>query len=320
MKAVKPPPTLPYEPISERYRARFGSRVQKIPVTVAGDCPNRRGLKGMQTCVFCDEWGSAAYPEQRTQELKAQIEAKRDFLGARYASSAFLVYFQAYTSSFQAVRRLEQHFEAALAFPEVKGLVIGTRPDCVPPALLALAHNTQARAYVSIELGVQTFFDDQLKFLRRGHTARASIDCIEKIKAQGNLDLGIHLMFGLPGETEDHIRETARQVAALPVDHVKLHNLHVLKNTPLADLFHAGGFEPLDLATYADRVALFLSHLPRRIAVDRLAAVSSRWDELVAPEWTRHKMKSYQFIVDRMNTRGIFQGQNSSTDPVVIST
>jgi radical SAM protein (TIGR01212 family) len=315
---VKPLPALPYEPISERYRARFGTRVQKIPVTVAGDCPNRRGLKGMQTCVFCDVWGSAAYPEQRALDLQAQIEAKRAVLGERYASTAFLVYFQAYTTGFQAVRRLEQHFEAALAFPQVRGLVVGTRPDCVPPALLALCRKTQERAFVSIELGVQTFFDDQLVFLRRGHDAKASIDCIRRIKATSNLELGIHLIFGLPGETDEHVRETARQVAALPVDSVKLHNLHVLKDTPLADLHRAGGFEPLTLQAYADRVALFLRHLPRRIAVDRLAAVSSRWEELVAPEWTRHKMKSFQYIVDRMREQGISQGDTLPTEAVVI--
>src|SRR4051794_31840947 len=105
--------SLPFEPISARYRDRFGERVQKIPVTVAGDCPNRRGLKGMQTCIFCDEWGSAAYPEQRELELARQIEAKKALLGQRYRSNAFLVYFQAYTSSFIAVKKLREHFEAA---------------------------------------------------------------------------------------------------------------------------------------------------------------------------------------------------------------
>ncbi len=309
---------LPFEPISERYRSIIGTRVQKIPVTVAGDCPNRRGLKGMQTCIFCDEWGSAAYPEQRVMELKTQIESKRSLLGDRYRSTAFLVYFQAYTSSFQAVSRLRLHFETALSFPEVRGLVVGTRPDCVPPALIALCEEVRDRSFVSIELGVQSFFDEQLRFLRRGHSAQDAVDCIERIKAKAKVDLGIHLIFGLPGETDEQIVETARLVSSLPIDHVKLHNLHVLKKTPLEDLFRAGGFCPLSLENYADRVALFLSHLPRRIAVDRLAAVSSRWDELVAPDWTRHKMKSYQFIVDRMRERGISQGQHSPAEAVVI--
>lgn len=299
---------LPFVPISERYRERFGARVQKIPVTVAGTCPNREGFKGMQTCVFCDEWGAAAYTDQQGVGLREQIEAKRGMLGKRYASSAFLVYFQAYTSSFIAVKRLETHLEQALSFPEVKGLIVGTRPDCVPPALIELCRRVQEQAFVSIELGVQSFEDAQLTFLRRGHDARSAIDCIQRIKAVSDIDVGVHLIFGLPGETDEDVVKTARLLATLPVDHVKLHNLHVLKDTPLAGFYARAEFTPLELDAYADRVGLFLSHLPRRIAVQRLAAVSSRWEELVAPEWTRHKMRSFQFIVDRMREKGLSQG------------
>lgn len=300
---------VPFEPISARYQARFGGRVQKIPVQIAEDCPNRRGLKGMQTCIFCDEWGSAAYIESRGQSLQTQIAGLRDRLGTRYASRSFLVYFQAYTSSFLAVKRLREHFETVLAQPGVVGLIVGTRPDCVPPALLDLCGEYAARCFVSIELGIQSFSDDQLAFLRRGHTHAASLAAIQRIKAVPEIDLGIHLIFGLPGETDADISAAARTCAELPIDHVKLHNLHVLKNTPLETLYKEGRFVPLELETYADRVALFLQHLPRRIAVQRLAAVSSRWEELVAPEWTRHKMKSHQFIVDRMNAKAAFQGQ-----------
>lgn len=263
----------------------------------------------MQTCIFCDEWGSAAYAESRGQPLESQIAGLRGRLGARYASQSFLIYFQAYTSSFLAVKRLREHFETALQNEAVVGVIIGTRPDCVPPALIDLCREYAARCFVSIELGIQTFSDAQLTFLRRGHTHAASVEAIRRIKAFPEIDLGIHLIFGLPGETDDDIRAAAETCATLPIDHVKLHNLHVLKNTPLETLYREGGFQPLDLEPYADRVALFLQHLPRHIAIQRLAAVASRWDELVAPDWTRHKMKSHQFIIDRMRSLGISQGQ-----------
>ncbi len=305
MRDVNPP----FSPISSLYRARFGTRVQKIPVTIAETCPNRMGLKGMQTCVFCDEWGSAAYPEQKALPLEKQIEAKLTALGERYASSAFLVYFQAYTSSFLAVQRLRNHFETALSFEKVKGVVVGTRPDCVPPAAIALCSEYAAKTYVSIELGVQSFREDRLAFLRRGHTHRVTLDAIQRIKSASDIDLGIHLIFGLPGETNEEVIEAAQTASSLPIDHVKLHNLHVLKNTPLETLYQEGQFEPLELGAYAERVALFLQHLRPTIAVDRLAAVSSRWDELVAPDWTRHKMRSVQHIIDRMRANGEFQGQ-----------
>lgn len=303
---------LPFEPISKRYASLFGGRVQKIPVTIAGTCPNREGFKGMETCVFCDEWGSAAYPEQQQMGLREQIDSKRRLLGERYCSQAFLIYFQAYTSSFLAVTRLRNHFETALSYPEVKGLVLGTRPDCVPPALIELLKEYSKKTFVSIELGVQSFFEEPLRFLRRGHGPQAVFDAIKRLTAHPEIDVGIHLIFGLPGETEDSLRETARIVAELGVHHVKLHNLHVLKGTALETLHARGEFVPLELDDYAHRVSFFLQHLPKTIAVQRLAAVSSRWDELVAPEWTRHKMKSHQYIIDKMHFAGAYQGQRVS--------
>ncbi|MEK7356057.1 MAG: radical SAM protein, partial [Bdellovibrionota bacterium] len=160
----------------------------------------------------------------------------------------------------------------------------------------------------AIELGVQSFDDDQLIWMRRGHTAAQSIKGIEKVAAAG-LDTGIHLIFGWPTENEKQIIETARLCNELPITNVKLHNLHVLKNTPLEELHARGEFTPVELDLYAERVAIFLDHLHPRIAVHRLAALSSKWDELVAPPWVRHKMKSYQGIIDRVQKRGSWQGR-----------
>lgn len=304
-----------YTPISDFYKTKFGEKVQKIPVSIADTCPNRLGLKGMQTCVFCDEWGSAAYPEQRGLSLQEQMLPKMQFLGARYRASAFLIYFQAYTSSFIAVKKLQAYFDEAVADPRVKGVVIGTRPDCLSRALLEFCKEFNEHYFVSIELGVQSFFDDQLAFLRRGHTAKASIDAIQKIKDFTPLDVGIHLMFGLPDETDEQLKTTAEIVSSLPIDHVKLHNLHVLKNTPLAQLYEEGKFAPISLEEYARRTSYFLEHLSPNIYVDRLVAVSSRWDELIAPEWCRYKMRSTQYILKRMREDGSYQGKAHSKTP-----
>lgn len=299
----------PFFPVSSFYRQRFGARVRKLPVSLADTCPNRLGLKGMQTCVFCDVWGSAAYAEQQGVELQKQIEEKLVPMAERYSADAFLVYFQAYTSSFLAVKKLRAAFDAALAFPQVRGLVVGTRPDCLSTAVIDLWREYHARGFLSVELGVQTFDDEALRFLRRGHDAECSRAAIARIRREADVDLGIHLMFGLPGETDESVIGAARECSALPIDHVKLHNLHVLKDTPLAEMYARGEFQPIDLATYADRVILFLQHLTPRISVQRLVALSSRWDELIAPDWTRHKLGSTQFILDRMRDRGAFQGQ-----------
>jgi uncharacterized protein len=298
-----------YYSISEFYKKRFGEKTVKIPVTVADDCPNRRGLKGMQTCVFCDVWGSAAYAEQQDQSLKAQIEKHLAAIGSRHNARSFLIYFQAYTSTFLGVAKLRNHFEEALAVPGVKGFVIGTRPDCLSKAVLDLWSEYSARCFVSVELGVQSFYNQHLQFLRRGHSAETSIAAIGKIKSVTPVDLGIHLIFGLPGETREQIVKTAELVSKLPVDNVKLHNLHVLKNTPLEEIYNKGQFTPLSLEDYAERIGLFLQHLDPRIAVHRLAALSSRWDELVAPEWTKYHLKTYQFMNDYFSSRQLEQGQ-----------
>ena len=301
---------LPYSSIGDFYKTRFGGiRAQKIPVTIATDCPNRMGLKNMETCIFCDQWGSSAYPEQRFQALHQQIELKLKSMGEKYPTSIFLAYFQAYTNTFLGIKKLRESFDCALSFPQVKGIIIGTRPDCLSPALFDLWNEYNAKSFVAIELGVQSFFDDQLEFLKRGHTGEDSIKAIRKIKEKTQVDLGIHLMFGLPGETDLQIIETAKRVSDLPVDNVKLHNLHVLKNTPLEKKYRDGEFSPIDLEDYSRKVILFLQHLRADVKIQRLAALSSRWDELVAPDWTRHKLRSAQFIISRMKAEGARQGQ-----------
>ena len=300
---------LPYHTISSFYQQRFGEKIYKIPVSVVDDCPNRRGLKGMQTCVFCDVWGSAARSEAQGMELSKQISDFGQHLGDRFKAKNFLVYFQAYTNSFTKISSLKSNFETALTFPFVKGFVVGTRPDCLSPSVLNLWQEYHDRTFVSVELGVQSFFDDQLKFMRRGHTAQQSLDAIAKISGSTNVDLGIHLMFGQPGETDDHIRETAKIVNTLPISNIKLHNLHVLTKTPLENMFRDGQFTPIERPLYAHRVQIFLEHLSPRFYMHRLAALAPRWDELVAPAWTADKMGTHQYIIDHLRSQGSYQGR-----------
>jgi radical SAM protein (TIGR01212 family) len=299
----------PYFPISEVYKARFGSKVVKVPVAIAENCPNRMGLRGMKTCIFCDVHGSFAYPDTQSEELRTQITLHREKVSRRFNASKFLVYFQAYTTTFTGLSKLKDGFEIALSYPDVVGLVVGTRPDCLSESVLRTWKEYNERTFVAVEIGVQSFDDDQLVWMRRGHTAKQSIAGIERVAKETGVDVGLHLIFGWPTENDKQIIETARLCNDLPISNVKLHNLHVLKNTPLEALYHDGSFQPPDLTAYADRVALFLEHLSPKIAVHRLAALSSRWDELVAPEWTRHKMKSYQGIIDRIHARGTWQGR-----------
>lgn len=300
---------LPYRPISEFYNAKFGGKVYKIPVSVVDDCPNRRGLKGMQTCVFCDVWGSAAKSESLSMGLREQIEKYHQAILKKYNSTKFLVYFQAYTNTFTKLDSLKINFETALSYDFVKGFVVGTRPDCLSPAVMNLWNEYHEKSFVAVELGVQSFDNDQLTFMRRGHTREQSLAAIDKISKNTNVDLGIHLMFGQPNETDAQIIETAKICNDLPITNVKLHNLHVLKDTPLEKIFHQGEFTPIERTPYAERVQLFLEHLSPRIYIHRLAAFASRWDELVAPKWTSDKMGTHQYMIDFLRENRSFQGK-----------
>jgi radical SAM protein (TIGR01212 family) len=302
---------IPYYPISQFYRERFGMKVHKISVSVADTCPNREGLRGMQTCNFCDQWGSAAYAKNLEKPLKEQIEEVRETVRLKRRAEKFLIYFQAYTTTFSKVSKLREQFELALSYPDVVGLVVGTRPDCVSGAFLDACNEMSKRTFMAVEMGVQSFDNEMLKWMRRGHTIEQSEKAIELIASKcPDVNLGIHLIFGNPGETEETVIEAAKRTNFMPIHNVKLHHMHVLKNTPLADDFAAGLFTPMEQQQYFHHCTLFLQHLRKDIAVHRLAAFSSRWDELIAPKWTTFKMEMYQGMLSFMRERGAYQGQH----------
>ena len=303
------PAGLRYQPLSLHYGRRFGCKVYKVGVSTATTCPNREGLKGMRTCIFCDEWGSAAYPEQRGEDLAAQIRANGARIRQRYGAHKLLVYFQAYTNTFERLSRLEALFQEALAQPDVVGLVIGTRPDCLSRGLLKRLDALARATYVSVELGVQTLDDGQLAWLERGHDRACSLAALRALAEHPAIESCAHLMFGQPGETDRQLRETAAVLGTLGVTGVKLHNLHVLRGTPLAAAYRTGRFEPVTLAEYARKVALFLEHLPPCVVVHRLSAVASRWEEALAPAWVREKLRPAQAIQDHMARVDTWQGK-----------
>ena len=228
----------------------------------------------------------------------------------RFKSGAYLVYFQAYTTTFARTALLKEQIEIAISVEGIKGIVIGTRPDCISEALLDYLNELSKKdIFIALELGVQSFQENQLKWLERGHSSKKAIESIKRIKEKTKVDLGIHLMFGLPDESDDDVISAAKIINQLPLDNVKLHNLHVLKNTPLEKLYEHKLFKPIERQEYIDRVIVFLEHLNPKIAVHRLAAVASRHNELVAPKWAASKMETYQMSLDEFHRRNTFQGR-----------
>jgi len=298
-----------YRQLSQHYRERFGEKVFKVSISVADTCPNRGTRNGTAVCIFCDEWGSAAYHQFRDQPMLNQIQINREAVRKRYRAKKFLIYFQAYTNTFGRFREFESLYQTALKEKDVVGIVVGTRPDCLPKRVLQKFAEIAQENYLSVELGVQTFDDAQLRFLSRGHDSASSLNAIRNLKKLPELNLCVHLMFGLPDETDSQIRETAEILSEHEVDGVKLHNLHVLRNTTLEKLYLGSQFVPVELEEYSRKVTLFLENLSPKIAIHRLAAVASRWDELVAPEWVREKMRPTQFIDDYLAAKETWQGR-----------
>lgn len=300
----------PYNPISRFYRQRFGEKVYKISVATAGTCPNREGLRGMKVCNFCDQWGSAAYARNLGKPLLEQILEVKERVGRARGAHKFVVYFQAYTTTFASVKRLAQDFETALGVDDVVGIVVGTRPDCVSDGFIELIREYSEKTFLAVEMGVQSLDNKVLDWMRRGHTAESSLKALQRIRAGTTLvNLGIHLIFGSPDESDEDAKQTAIEINKWPVENVKLHHMHVLKGTPLEVEFEHGDFTPLDREAYFRRCAIFLQYLRPDISVHRLAALSSRWDELVAPAWTTDRMGNYQAMLDYLRKHNQFQGQ-----------
>ncbi|MDH5560016.1 MAG: TIGR01212 family radical SAM protein [Deltaproteobacteria bacterium] len=300
-----------FYPISQYYRHRFGERVHKISVQTADRCPNRNPSRPDQTCIFCDEHGSFATPEIKDLSLIEQIKTSRSKIAARFKVKKFLVYFQPYTSTFDKIDGLKRNIETALEEEQIVGVVLGTRPDCLPERIFPLLRDFHNQAYVAVELGVQCFDDEKLAFLRRGHTGKQSLDAIKKLHALSGVDIGLHLIFGLPGETKSDLIKTAEIINSLPVNNVKLHNLHVLKGTPLERLFERGDFRPVELEEYSEKVVSFIEHLAPHIAVQRLSASTGPHTMLVSPEWMTDHTRSYRFIIEKLRSMNSYQGKRS---------
>jgi hypothetical protein len=287
----------------------FGTRVAKLPIDAGFTCPNRDGTRGTGGCVFCDGRGSrlrrAGPLPGVTEQLRAG-EAKYRALGF----SRFIPYFQSFTNTHGPLARLEALWDEAVAFsPDVVGLAVGTRPDCVPDETLDLLARYRQRGRVHLELGLQSAHPATIARIGRGHTRAEFDDAVRRAAARG-LEVVAHVMLGLPGETPAMMRETARALAALPVAGVKIHALLVLDGTALAEEWRRGGVPLPDLPTYAGWVADFLELLPPAMFVERLTADGQR-DILLAPDWSRNKLAVLQAVESELARRGSRQGDRA---------
>jgi hypothetical protein len=299
-------------------RSRFGGRVHKVSIDAGFTCPNVDGTVATGGCTFCDNRSFSPSRRVPRTQIAAQIDDGIRRIRQRYNVDQFLAYFQPATNTYAPVSRLRPLYEQALAHPQVVGMAIGTRPDCVGDEVLALLQEIAGRTYLSVEYGVQTIHDASLVWMNRGHDYAASREAIQRSRGRG-FELCAHVMLGLPGETREMMLATARELASLGLDAIKLHNLYAVKNTRLADEVASGQVELMSREEYVCTAVDFLELLPPDCVVERTSGDAPP-DYLVGPAWCLDKPGVRAALEAEFARRGSYQGRHfqraaASPDP-----
>jgi radical SAM protein (TIGR01212 family) len=269
-------------------------------------CPNRDGTLDRRGCFFCDPASFSPSRRLRLGGITAQLDAGLRWLRARHKINRCVAYFQPGTNTYGPIPRLRTLYEEALAHPEVVGLAIGTRPDCVPDEVLSLLQELAGRTWLGIEYGLQTSRDATLRWLGRGHRYEDFLDAVARSRGRG-LEIGAHVILGLPGESRLDVQATAMELARLQIDSVKLHNLYAVRGTRLAEAVAAGEVRLPDMAEYVACVADFLERLPPGCVIDRLSGDAPA-EYLVGPRWCLDKAGVRAAVHAELDRRGTWQG------------
>ncbi len=293
-----------YYSFNNYLRNKYGVRVQRIPVNLGLGCPHRENRTGRGGCIFCDEYASGVVP--CTMPVEEQVKRGIEFARRRYKAKLFMVYFQAFCNTYAPVEELERLYKSALVDDRIVGIIVGTRPDLVPDEVVDLLKTFLERYEVWVEVGLQSAHYRTLRLINRGHGVSHFVDAVLRLK-RANLKVGTHVILGLPGEDLEDMIETARFISALPVDAVKIHNLHVLKNTPLEEMYLSGRLRLFSMDEYVDACVSFIRHLRSDIIIQRLTGEAPP-DRLVAPSWCLKKSKVLEAINRKMKELNVFQG------------
>lgn len=294
-----------YLKLSEYLKNKFGERVYKISLDGGFTCPNRDGTVSRGGCIFCNEKGSGENTRQGSiteQVLKGIEYAKSTKKGDKY-----IVYFQSFTSTYAPLSTLEARYKEALCDDNIVGLAIATRPDCIDDEVCKLIKKVAGDRLVWVELGLQTACEDTANKINRGYTNKTFKKAVSLLKSYG-IQVVVHLIFGLPDETERDFINSVDYVVSLGVDGVKFHSLYVEEGTTLAQLYQSGGYTPISREEYVRAVGKSLSRLPKNVVVHRLTGDGDK-GKLIAPSWTKEKKKNLNAITKYLVDNDIRQGK-----------
>lgn len=296
-----------FRSLNDDLRERFGEKLYKLTLNGGCTCPNRDGTLGTRGCIFCSEGGSGEFAASPQLSIQEQIEDGKRRLAGKRPVKKYIAYFQAYTNTYASVEHLRRVFTEAISCPEIAVLSIATRPDCLGEEVLELLEELNRRKPVWVELGLQTIHEKTASFIRRGYPLPVFDRAVKELEARG-IEIIVHTILGLPGETADMMLDTVRYVNSTPAAGIKLQLLHILKHTDLADYYQHTGFHILTMNEYVDLVIRCLEVCRPDLVIHRLTGDGPK-DLLIAPEWSQAKRQVLNTIQKELKRRNTFQGR-----------
>lgn len=297
-----------YNSFGSYIKKKFGTTVYKVNVDAGFTCPNRDGTIGTTGCIYCNNDSFRPSSCKPTLSLSEQIRNGITHIRKRYKAEKFLVYFQPYTNTYAPVDELEHLYKEALSEPSIVGLAIGTRPDTVDEEKIMLLEELAKRYFILIEYGMQSIYDRTLEFINRGHDYNTFLKALDMTKDRG-IFIGVHVIVGFPTESKEEMLFMADEVSHLPIDFLKIHQLQVVKDTPLEIIYRENPFHGFDYEEYLDFVSEFIGRLSPKIVLQRLFATAPD-NILIAPRWAKSRQEILRDIGKRLELRDIYQGKN----------
>ena len=304
--------SLPF-PVEDRYyrfsqylRQYFGERVYRISLDAGFTCPTRDGKLGTGGCLYCNNSSFSRDRSKHLPSVKIQLIHGVEIARKRHKAGKFLAYFQAYTNTYDSVKNLESLYRSIIDVPDIVGIIIGTRPDCVDDNILALLNDIQQETYLSIEYGIESVYDKTLEWAHRGHYFETSRRIIEKTKSL-NIHVGGHIIFGFPTESRSEIIDSASVLNEIGLDALKIHHLHIVKGSALGKVYKTAPFPLFSETDWIILVSDFLERLNPNIVIQRLIS-DARPGMLIAPQWTMKKPQILEAIKADLKRRQTYQG------------
>lgn len=288
------------------YKEKFKSKVFKISLNAGFSCPNKDGTKGYGGCIYCSKLGSGDYAGEKDKSLVLQFNDVKNIMLHKWPDSKYIVYFQANTNTYAPVNVLKEKYESVLFLDNVIGINIATRPDSISDECINYLEELNKKTYLTVELGLQTIHDETSKLINRGHDLKCFEEMVKKLRER-NINVVVHIINGLPYETKEMMMSTAKYLSNLDIQGIKIHMLHILKDTALANLYEKERFHVLTREEYVDIVCSQLEILREDIVIHRITGDPNP-NDLIEPKWLIKKFGVLNEIDKEMARRDTYQG------------